>query len=332
MDVVSTISNFLLADARAALRRRVSNAGRTELSRAFAAWLLPGAETDADFASLVNEAATREGAQQDFHTVAILGFGADAGLLAAKEAEALKKGLRRQAGRGVVIDELPAAFCSDAVGILGVVLGAKAVADPEITDQIATWASKFLKKSYEAERTEDWQRCLFAAGDRQLGTLLYLSVPRSPATADVRMALAARGIIETGDKDALEQDRQQTVSLALHEPQNELASDRASLRFAALEHVILTTTPAVGENSAAVREGSRRLSDRDTRVRNAIGRESFLNRTNAEITRDANVKKLLRAEKLEAGTDAAKNCLDRIRKAERYPLSREIVEKRSNAN
>ena len=171
MDVVSAISTFLLADARTALRRRASNAGRTELSKAFAAWLLPGPETDAEFASLVNEAATRQGAQQDFHTVAILGFGADAGLLAAEAIEALKKGLRRQAGRGVVIDELPAAFCSDAVGILGAVLGAKVVADSEITDQIARWASKFLKKSYEEDRTEDWQRCLFAAGDRQLGSL-----------------------------------------------------------------------------------------------------------------------------------------------------------------
>ncbi len=147
--------------------------------------------TDAEFASLVREAATREGAQQDFQTVAILGFGADAGILAAEEIEALKKGLRRQAGRGVVIDELPAAFCSDAVGILGVVLGTKAVADTEITDQVVRWISKFLKKSYDAGRNEDWQRCLFAAGDLQLGSLLNLAIPKSPRLRMLRAACPA---------------------------------------------------------------------------------------------------------------------------------------------
>src|SRR5438270_853625 len=76
---VSTTSEFLLADARAALRRRASEDDRTELSRAFGAWLRRDTNPDSEFASLVREAATREGARQDFHAVAILGFGADAG-------------------------------------------------------------------------------------------------------------------------------------------------------------------------------------------------------------------------------------------------------------
>ena len=195
---VSTTSDFLLADARAALRRRLTESCRTELSRAFAAWLLREPETDAEFASLVSEAATREGAQQDFQTVAILGFGADAGILGAAQIEVLKKGLRRQAGREVVIDGLPVAFCSDAVGILGIVLGTKAVADADITDRVVKWASKFLKNSYDTERAEDWQRSLFAAADQQFGSSLNLSFPKSAATADVRTALVARGLIEAG--------------------------------------------------------------------------------------------------------------------------------------
>jgi hypothetical protein len=328
---VSTTADFLLADARAALRRRASEDGRTELSRAFAKWLLHETNTDAEFASLVNEAATREGAQQDFHTVAILGFGADAGILEAEQIDALKKGLRRQAGRGVVIDELPAAFCSDAVGILGVVVGTKAVADTELTDRVMQWASKFLKKSYDGARTEEWERCLFAVADFQLGNTLSLSVPKSLASADVRTALAARGAMEDCDKNALEQDRQQTVNLAMHEPQNDLPHDRASLRLAALEHVILTATPAVGVGTTVLRQARRRLSERDARVHAAIGKDSFRSRTNADIMKESSVKKLLRAERLEAGSDAAKNCLDRIRRAEGYPLSREIAEKRSNA-
>ena len=80
---VSTTSEFLFSDARAALRRRATEESRTELSRAFGAWLLRETNQDPEFASLVREASTREGARQDFHTVAILGFGAEAGLLAA---------------------------------------------------------------------------------------------------------------------------------------------------------------------------------------------------------------------------------------------------------
>lgn len=329
---VSTTSDFLLADARTALRRRVSEDGRTELSRAFAAWLLRETEADAEFAPLVSEAATREGAQQDFHTVAILGFGADAGILGAEQIEALKKGLRRQAGRGVVIDELPAAFCSDAVGILGITLGTKAVADSDLTDRVVTWAFKFLKNSYDAERTEDWHRCLFAAGDHQLGSPLNLSVPKSPATADVRTALVARGVMEDGDDGPAEEDRQQTLRLAMRELQNELPCDWAALRLAAVESVIReAATPTVtGKNGArAVKRGAP-LSDRDIRVHDTIGKERFTTLTNAQIMKEPSVKKRLRVDCSLAPGDAAKRCLDRIRQAKGYPLSREVQKKRAN--
>jgi hypothetical protein len=226
-------------------------------------------ETDVEFASLVHEAATREGARQDFHTVAVLGFGANAGLLAAEEIEVLKKGLQRQVGRGVVIDELPAAFCSDAVGILGVVLGTKAVAEAKLSDQVVKWISKFLKKSYDAERTEDWQRCLFAAEDRQLGNLLNLSIPKSPATADVRTALVEKGILEADDAASAEDDAQRTLTLSMRELPDELSCDRAALRLAAVESVVQAATPIMGGKSAT--RVPKSLSDRDSRVHDVIG-------------------------------------------------------------
>jgi hypothetical protein len=328
---VSTTSEFLLADARAALRRRASEDGRTELSRAFGAWLRRDASRDSEFASLVREAATRQGAQQDFQTVAILGFGADAGILAADETESLQKGLRRQAGRGVVIDELPAAFCSDAVGVLGVVLGTKVVGDTQITDQVVQWISKFLKKSYDADRTEEWQRCLFAAVDLQLGSLLNISIPKSLGTADVRTALVARGVMEACNDRLADQDGQHTLSLAMRELPDELPHDRAALRLAAVESVIQATVVVGGKGPASAPKGSQPLSERDVRVHDAIGRERFCSLTNAEIMRDTTVKKPLRAEGLDPG-EAAKRCLDRIRNAKGYPLSREVSKKRASRN
>jgi hypothetical protein len=326
---LSATSEFLLADARAALRRRVADVGRTELSRTFGAWLLSGRETDAEFVSLVNEAATREGAQQDFQTVATLGFGLDAGKLGVEQTEALKKGLRRLAGREVVIDALPVAFCSDAVGILGVALGTKRLADTDITNLVVKWLTKFLKKSYEAERTEGWHRCLFAAGDRQLGSPLNLSIPKSPDTADVRTALLAKGLIEARDGGP-EEDGQQSLRLAMRELPDDLPCDRVALRLVAVESVIREAVPPLGgKNRGPSQEHRRPLSDRDTRVHDAIGTERFRTLTNAQIMKETGVRKRLRVDFQLDTADATKLCLDRIRRTKGYPLSREIVKKRS---
>ncbi len=334
MDAVSATSEFLLADARSALRRRVADSARTELSAVFAEWLLLGTEPSAEFVSLVGNAATREGALQDFQTVAILGFGAHAGILSAQQLEALKRGLHRQAGREVVIDGLPVGFCSDAVGILGIALGTQAVADAELADQVLKWAAKFLKNSYDAERTEDWYRCLLAAGDRQLGNPLNLSVPKSPATADVRTVLAAKGVIESGDDGATDKDGEQTLRLAMRELPDELPCDRAALRLAAVESVIQAAIPLTGGKNAA--EAARRsgtLSERDIQIHDLVGAERFRTLTNAEIMKDTTVKQRLRVDfDLEPGSDATKRCLDRIREAKVYPLSREVTKKRAAQN
>jgi hypothetical protein len=325
---VSTTSEFLLADARAALRRRVADAGRTELSRAFAAWLLDDRDTGGELVALVRNAATREGALQDFPTVAILGFGADAGISGPEQLQALKRGLRRQAGREVVIDGLPVAFCSDPVGILGVLLGTKAVAETELTDLVLKWTSKFLKNSYDSERTDDWQRCFFVAADRQLRSPLNLFLPKSQATADVRTAFLARGVIDADGP--VEEDRQQTLTLAMRDLPEELTCDRAAVRLAALESVIRgAEAPEPGTLRLQLVKRGHPLSERDSRVHKAIGRERFCTLTNAEIMREKGLKEPLRREGLMQGADAARRCLDRIREAERYLLSSEIKKKRA---
>jgi hypothetical protein len=328
---VSVTAELLLTDVRAALRRRMSEDGRTEINRAFAAWLLHGteAQVDRDFAALVAEAATHKGAQQDFQTVAILGFGANVGILPPDQIETLKNGLHRQAGRGVVIDELPAPFCSDAVGVLGIVLGTKAVSDPEVTDQVGRWVSKFLKKSYDGDRTEEWQRCLFAAADFQLGGSLSLSLPKSPAVADVRTALLARRIVEPSDAAQVDTDRQVTLTLAVRELPNDLGCERAALRFAAVQSVIETTSTVAAPSPVARLPKQASLSPRDARVHDAIGEDRFRALRNAEVMKLPDVKKVLQAERLKPGSDASKCCLNRIRQARGYPLSNEIRKKRS---
>ncbi len=117
----------------------------------------------------------------------------------------------------------------------------------------------------------------------------------------------------------------------MHELQKELPCDRAALRLTAVQSVIETVIPVVNGNNMPRAPKASGLSDRDARVHDVIGRERFRTLTNAEIMREATVKKRLRVDfELEAGGDDTKRCLDRIRTAKKYPLSREVVKKRSN--
>ncbi|MBI4903360.1 MAG: hypothetical protein HY820_06985 [Acidobacteria bacterium] len=326
---MTATSEFLLADARAALRRRLDDPDRTELSRAFAAWLLREPPLKAELASLVTAAAVRKGAQQDFQTVATLGYGAEAGVIEGPQVDALKQGLRRLAGREPFVDGVPMPFCQDAVGILGVALGVKAAADGQITSEVVAWTARFLKASYDMERTEDWHRCLFAAADQQLGSPQNFSVPPSAAVADLRAALVARSVLN--DEALAAEDSDQTLRLALTESQADLPIDRAVLRLAATEFVVRNAAPIPGGKSkSAAIAGS--LSKRDASVHEVVGKDLFNSHTNAEIMRDVNVKKRLRAECQLASNDAIKRCLDRIRETKGYPLSREVTKKRAIQN
>jgi hypothetical protein len=137
-----------------------------DLSKAFGAWLLREPGQDVDLASIADRAATREGAEQDFETVAILGFAAEAGVLSAAQVQILKQGLSRLSNRKPVVNGAPMAFCFDAVGIVGVVLGTRAIADVDVTNLIVQWTTNFLRISYYS--AQDWRRCLFAAAARLL--------------------------------------------------------------------------------------------------------------------------------------------------------------------
>jgi hypothetical protein len=220
-----------------ALRKSIAESCRRDLSKAFIAWLLEDLNQAADLVSIAAQAAKREGAGQDFQTVAILGFAADAGVLSDPELAALKKGLTRVAGRSPVVNGVPMPFCADAVGILGIALGNAVIANAEINGQVVGWAKRFLKSAYERNRAEDWQRCLFATADLKMGTPLKLSIPNSVAAADVRLALLAKGLIHCPDTQ-VRQDAARVVQMAIQEPPANVDCERAALCLAGVEWVI----------------------------------------------------------------------------------------------
>ena len=86
--------------------------------------------------------------------------------------------------------------------------------------------------------------------------------------------------------------------------------------------------PSTTQQSA---KGRPSLSERDAQVHDLVGEKNFSNLTNAEIMRDRLLKKQLREKcNLNTNDDATKCCLDRVRNAKGYPLSREVTKKRSS--
>jgi hypothetical protein len=198
-------------------------------------------------------AAKRGGADQDFQTIAILGFAADAGLLSASRMAAVKTGLGRLADRAPVVNGVTMGFTSDAVGILGVALGTAAIGDPEATRRVAAWAARFFKSSYERDRAEDWARCLLAAADRRIGHPLGLPIPISVDTADVRVALLSVGLFDDGDP----RDVTLTLALARRDSHSHHNCERAALRLRALEWVACSRLSASeGPRSFATSPGT----------------------------------------------------------------------------
>ena len=110
----------------------------------------------------------------------------------------LKQGLERLAGRRPVVDEIPMPFCSDAVGILGVALGTRSLADSSVSAKIVSWLSSFLPTIYDLDGTENWQRCLFQAADHVLGGGIEL--PPWLARPKMSMALCAKTFFPASGK------------------------------------------------------------------------------------------------------------------------------------
>jgi hypothetical protein len=76
--------------------------------------------------------------------------------------------------------------------------------------------------------------------------------------------------------------------------------------------------------------GPSALSETDRKVNEIVGEQNFRTLTNAEIMSTRGLRQRLReGVQLSPSTDATKSCLDRIRRAQGYPLSREIANRRS---
>lgn len=242
---MSETSSLLIIDTRSSLQRTLARRPQGDLAVLFANWILAETVYTEEAARLTFGAAQRTGAQLDFPTVAALGYARDSGVLGPEISPALRQGLERLGGRQPFVDGNPMAFCSDAVGILGVALGAKLLADNAVLGKITSWLSVFMHIIYDLGGTENWQRHFFCAADGILGGGNKLIAPPPEQAADAYLSLSAKNLLVPVDGIVGERVERQALRLLLDDTATELPFERAAMRLASLQHIIRTAPAAV---------------------------------------------------------------------------------------
>ena len=150
-------------------------------------------------------------------------------------------------------------FCSDAVGVLGVAVGASAFSDSDVASDISAWLAKFLASIYSMSGTEEWQRCLFHAADTLLGGLVGIGPVVGENASDVRAALESKGILPSIDEIALSA----ALSYVARNSIEAIPYERAVLRSVALDWLV-RSAPILTPQRVTV-DGSRSPVGTDSR-------------------------------------------------------------------
>lgn len=234
---MSSSGEILLRDARSALIQTITMAvGGNDLPEAFASWLLPNQIPGLNAQGAVQLAVSHAGATRTYKDIAILGFAAACNPPDQTHEENLKKSLRWLAGCEPFVDGTPRGFCTDAISLLGVILGVKHTNDPIIKKVIGEWLGKFLDKSYYMRNVSDWQKCLFATIQREAELVLNLELPQTPETADVRVAFRAKGLLQNTQTQAeVIEDEKNALALLKNDLKISLDVARAAVRLTTLD-------------------------------------------------------------------------------------------------
>lgn len=229
---MSTVSEMLLDDARAALVRKVTIVfGQNNLEEAFVAWLLPGQFPGLTIYDTARLAIAHIGAERTYRDVAVLGFTFTVCQTELDQRRALHAGLQWLAGREPFLYGPPMPFCMDAVALLGIALGVKSLAEEATKKAIADWMGKFIINSYGM--LSGWQKCLLAAVQREVGISPDLQIPSELALADIRVALRIKGLLP--EPFMAEEDEHQTLLLVKAGSNSSLSPAQAALRLAAFD-------------------------------------------------------------------------------------------------
>lgn len=232
---MSAVAEILLCDARKTLIREVAAvAGQHDLLETFAAWLMPGNTYGLGMDGAVRAALAASGAGRTYREVAILGYAAHVARLDATGQSTLGAWLRWLAGREPVVSNVPMAFCTDSVGLLGVALGSRAVCDDGVKQGVSSWLGRCLEARAGAENGQD-DDVLMVAVEWAAGRTIENHRLTDPSVADVRVALRARGLLSDLPLRPDDDEECDTLTLIQGETAPSLGVARAAMRLTALQ-------------------------------------------------------------------------------------------------
>jgi len=243
-----SVSSVLLGDVRTELQRRSrALVDQGEAARGFLEWIAPTAVEGAP--SGLRQSAARasalSGAQRTVGSVATMGFAAVSGVLDAPQTDALRSGVAWIIGRKLRVADAPTALLTDPVSVLGIALGARALADPPLVEQTLAWIRHIGEASAQLSGAPEWRRALLAVAAVALGGAFDEPLARNADLADVRLALMARGLLPTPTHEAFEADAARVIEQVRASEVETLNPVRAAARTAALEWIFSNAPIAV---------------------------------------------------------------------------------------
>ena len=165
----------------------------------------------------LRQSATRasalSGAQRTVGSVAVLGFAAASGVLDGPQTDALRSGVTWIIGRQVRVADAPTAL-TDPLSVLGIALGARALADPSLIPRTLSWVAQVGDAAGELSGAPECQRALFAGAAVALGGALHERVARNADVSDMRLAFVARGLLSMPSLEAFEADATRVLEQA----------------------------------------------------------------------------------------------------------------------
>lgn len=196
--------DMLLADARTVLCNQVrALAASSELLKAYAAWALPhrrllwSLETAPEVAA---ENLSKSG--RSYRDVALLGYALATATAGEVQRRAFSTGAEWLVGRKLKSGDNYGAFCFDAIGMLGIALGARATEDVRTKQMVSKWFGTFVSDVVAGYAGPSWARYLLASVPGLVNAPAGLDLPDvHDDDADVKLvlqsAIASDSVVDT---------------------------------------------------------------------------------------------------------------------------------------
>ena len=214
---------------RAALRTD----GAERHVRAYVGWVLGGQSASSlDLTDVVTSTASLDGAARTYRDVAALGLAIAAGYGGTAQRDRLRDGIAWLAGRSYLVPNRPPGLEADAIALVGLAAGIRALDQSGERDRLASWLRALLRDvEAHAMLGTSWEAGFVRAAELLLGERPGEAVARTHMAPDLATALAAHGLtLVTPEEEVAAEAAIMSLTFRDHAPER-AATQLAALRW-----------------------------------------------------------------------------------------------------